>query len=96
MKPRLCLEIQDQGTIYGAYVKINEMSVVNLLINAYILLSDSRGDLFSFFKSDYMYSHSVNKNSFFNIISNTDLLMVIKIKLILCLFTKFYKKYFMS
>ena len=60
LKPRLCLEIQDQGTIYGSYVKINEISVFNLLINAYILLSDSRGDLFSFFRSDFMYSHSVN------------------------------------
>jgi len=71
LKPRLCLEIQDQGTIYGSYVKINEMSVVNLLINAYILLSDSRGNLFSFFKSDFMYSHPVNNNRFNNIISNT-------------------------
>ena len=70
LKPRLCLEIQDQGTIYGSYVKINEMSVVNLLINAYILLSDSRGNLFSFFKSDFMYSHPANNNRFNNIISN--------------------------
>ena len=62
LKPRLCLEIQDQGTIYGSYVKINEMSVFNLLINCYILLSDSRGDLFSFFKSDFMYTHSINNN----------------------------------
>ena len=60
LKPRLCLEIQDQGTIYGSYVKINEMSVFNLLINCYILLSDSRGDLLSFFKSDFMYTHSIN------------------------------------
>ena len=64
LKPRLCLEIQDQGTIYGSYVKINEMTIVNLLINTYILLSDSRGDLFSFFKNDYMYS--LNNNNRFN------------------------------
>ena len=70
LKPRLCLEIQDQGTIYGSYVKINEMSVVNLLINAYILLSDSRGNLFSFFKSDFMYSHPANNNRFNYIIYN--------------------------
>jgi hypothetical protein len=70
LKPRLCLEIQDQGTIYGSYVKINEMSVFNLLINAYILLSDSRGDLFSFFKSDFMYSNSINNNKNSNAISN--------------------------
>ena len=69
LKPRLCLEIQDQGTIYGSYVKINEMSVFNLLINAYILLSDSRGDLFSFFKSDFMYTHYNNKSN--NMIINT-------------------------
>ena len=60
LKPRLCLEIQDQGTIYGSYVKIDGLSVVNLLINTYILLSDSRGDLFNFFKSDFMYNHIVN------------------------------------
>ena len=64
LKPRLCLEIQDQVTIYGSYVKINEMTIVNLLINTYILLSDSRGDLFSFFKNDYMYS--LNNNNRFN------------------------------
>ena len=62
LKPRLCLEIQDQGTIYGSYVKIDEISVVNLLINTYIILSDSRRDLFDFFKSDYMYSQVVNIN----------------------------------
>lgn len=60
LKPRLCLEIKDQGTIYGSYVKIDGLSVVNLLINTYILLSDSRGDLFNFFKSDFMYSQTVN------------------------------------
>ena len=60
LKPRLCLEIQDQGTIYGSHVKIDGLSVVNLLINTYILLSDSRGDLFNFFKSDFMYNHMVN------------------------------------
>ena len=70
LKPRLCLEIQDQGTIYGSYVKINEISVFNLLINAYILLSDSRGDLFSFFKSDFMYTNS-NNNRYNNMIYNT-------------------------
>ena len=70
LKPRLCLEIQDQGTIYGSYVKINEISVFNLLINGYILLSDSRGDLFSFFKSDFMYTHSINNNKYNNIIYN--------------------------
>ena len=64
LKPRLCLEIQDQGTIYGSYVKINEMTIVNLLINSYILLSDSRGDLFSFFRNDYMYT--LNNNNRFN------------------------------
>jgi hypothetical protein len=69
LKPRLCLEIQDQGTIYGSYVKINEMSVFNLLINAYILLSDSRGDLFSYFKRDFMYSINNKYNN--NIICNT-------------------------
>ena len=69
LKPRLCLEIQDQGTIYGSYVKINEMTIVNLLINTYILLSDSRGDLFSFFKNDYMYSLN-NNNRFNNNMSN--------------------------
>ena len=63
LKPRLCLEIQDQGTIYGSYVKIDELSVVNLLINSYILLSDSRGDLFDFFKSDFMYSKMVNNTN---------------------------------
>ncbi len=71
LKPRLCLEIQDQGTIYGSYVKVNEMTVVNLLINAYILLSDSRGNLFSFFKSDYMYSNSINNNRYSNTALNT-------------------------
>jgi len=60
LKPKLCLEIQDQGTIYGSYVKIDGLSVVNLLINTYILLSDSRGDLFDFFKSDFMYNQIVN------------------------------------
>ena len=70
LKPRLCLEIQDQGTIYGSYVKINEISVFNLLINGYILLSDSRGDLFSFFKSDFMYTHSINNNKYNNMINN--------------------------
>ena len=60
LKPKLCLEIQDQGTIYGSYVKIDGLSVVNLLINTYILLSDSRGDLFNFFKSDFMYNQIVN------------------------------------
>ena len=60
LKPRLCLEIQDQGTIYGSYVKIDEISVINLLINTYILLADSRGDLFDFFKSDFMYTQIVN------------------------------------
>jgi hypothetical protein len=70
LKPRLCLEIQDQGTIYGSYVKINEMTIVNLLINTYILLSDSRGDLFSFFKSDFMYTHSINNNKYNNMIYN--------------------------
>ena len=69
LKPRLCLEIQDQGTIYGSYVKINEMSVFNLLINAYILLSDSRGDLFSYFKRDFMYSINNKYNN--NVICNT-------------------------
>ena len=69
LKPRLCLEIQDQGTIYGSYVKINEISVFNLLINAYILLSDSRGDLFSFFKRDFMYNINNKYNN--NEISNT-------------------------
>ena len=69
LKPRLCLEIQDQGTIYGSYVKINEMSVFNLLINAYILLSDSRGDLFSYFKRDFMYSINNKYNN--NAICNT-------------------------
>ena len=69
LKPRLCLEIQDQGTIYGSYVKINEMSVFNLLINAYILLSDSRGDLFSYFKRDFMYSINNKYNN--NMICNT-------------------------
>ena len=71
LKPRLCLEIQDQGTIYGSYVKINEMSVVNMLINAYILLSDSRGDLFSFFKNDFMYTHNIKNNKLNNRIYNT-------------------------
>jgi len=71
LKPRLCLEIQDQGTIYGSYVKINEMSVVNMLINAYILLSDSRGDLFSFFKNDFMYTHTIKNNKLNNRIQNT-------------------------
>jgi len=71
LKPRLCLEIQDQGTIYGSYVKINEMSVVNMLINAYILLSDSRGDLFSFFKNDFMYTHTIKNNKLNNKIQNT-------------------------
>ena len=71
LKPRLSLEIQDQGTIYGSYVKINEISVFNLLINAYILLSDSRGDLFSFFKSDFMYTHSINNNRINYMIYNT-------------------------
>ena len=68
LKPRLCLEIQDQGTIYGSYVKINEISVFNLLINAYILLSDSRGDLFSFFKRDFMYNinNKYNNNEIYN------------------------------
>ena len=60
LKPKLCLEIQDQGTIYGSYVKIDGLSVVNLLINTYILLSDSRGYLFNFFKSDFMYNQIVN------------------------------------
>ena len=60
LKPKLCLEIQDQGTIYGSYVKIDGLSVVNLLINTYILLSDSRGDLFNFFKSDFMFNQIVN------------------------------------
>ena len=60
LKPKLCLEIQDQGTIYGSYVKIDGLSVVNLLINTYILLSDSRGDLFNFFKSDFMYNQIAN------------------------------------
>ena len=69
LKPRLCLEIQDQGTIYGSYVKINEMSVFNLLINAYILLSDSRGDLFSYFKRDLMYSINNKYNN--NMVCNT-------------------------
>ena len=67
LRPKLCLEIQDQGTIYGSYVKINEMSVFNFLINAYIILSDSRTDLFSFFKSDFMY---INSNSYNNDIIN--------------------------
>ncbi len=68
LKPRLCLEIQDQGTIYGSYVKINEISVFNLLINSYILLSDSRGDLFSFFKRDFMYNinNKYNNNEIYN------------------------------
>ena len=68
LKPRLCLEIQDQGTIYGSYMKINEISVFNLLINAYILLSDSRGDLFSFFKRDFMYNinNKYNNNEIYN------------------------------
>ena len=60
LKPRLCLEIQDQGTIYGSYVEIDELSVINLLINTYILLSDSRGDLFNYFRSDFMYNQIVN------------------------------------
>jgi hypothetical protein len=67
LRPKLCLEIQDQGTIYGSYVKINEMSVFNFLINAYIILSDSRTDLFSFFKSDFMY---INSNRYNNDIIN--------------------------
>ena len=60
LKPKLCLEIQDQGTIYGSYVKIDGLSVINLLINTYILLSDSRGDLFNYFRSDFMYNQIVN------------------------------------
>ena len=71
LKPRLCLEIQDQGTIYGSYVKIDELSVVNLLINAYIILSDSRGDLFNFFKSDFMYTQVVNNYQMEQCIYNT-------------------------
>jgi hypothetical protein len=70
LKPRLCLEIKDQGTIYGSYVKIDGLSVVNLLINTYILLSDSRGDLFNFFKSDFMYSQTVNNFEMEKIIYN--------------------------
>ena len=71
LKPRLCLEIKDQGTIYGSYVKIDGLSVVNLLINTYILLSDSRGDLFNFFKSDFMYSQTVNNFEMEKIIYNS-------------------------
>ena len=71
LKPRLCLEIQDQGTIYGSYVKIDELSVINLLINAYIILSDSRGDLFNFFKSDFMYTQAVNNYQMEQSIYNT-------------------------
>jgi hypothetical protein len=71
LKPRLCLEIQDQGTIYGSYVKIDELSVINLLINAYIILSDSRGDLFNFFKSDFMYTQVVNNYQMEQSIYNT-------------------------
>ena len=71
LKPRLCLEIQDQGTIYGSYVKIDELSVINLLINAYIILSDSRGDLFNFFKSDFMYTQAVNNYQMEQTIYNT-------------------------
>ena len=71
LKPRLCLEIQDQGTIYGSYVKIDELSVINLLINAYIILSDSRGDLFNFFKSDFMYTPAVNNYQMEQSIYNT-------------------------
>ena len=47
------------------------MSVVNMLINAYILLSDSRGDLFSFFKNDFMYTHTIKNNRLNNRIYNT-------------------------
>ena len=63
LKPRLSLEIQDQGTIYGSYVKVDGLSVINLLINIYILLSDSRGDLFDFFKNDFMYGNLINNNN---------------------------------
>ena len=71
LKPRLCLEIQDQGTIYGTYVKVDELSVVNLMINTYILLSDSRGDLFDFFRSDFMYSLLVNEYNMEKMIYNS-------------------------
>ena len=71
LKPRLCLEIQDQGTIYGSYVKIEEIQVMNLLINTYILLSDSKGDLFNYFKSDFMYSHVINNERLEQIIYNS-------------------------
>lgn len=71
LKPRLCLEIQDQGTIYGSYVKINEISVFNLLINTYILLSDVKLDnLFPFFKADLMYDFDSNKNNSIPLLSN--------------------------
>ena len=71
LKPRLSLEIQDQGTIYGSYVKIEEISVINLLINTYILLADSRGDLFNFFKSDFMYSHVINNSILEQLVCNS-------------------------
>ena len=71
LKPRLSLEIQDQGTIYGSYVKIEEISVINLLINTYILLADSRGDLFNFFKSDFMYSHVINNSRLEQLVCNS-------------------------
>ena len=71
LKPSLCLEIQDQGTIYGSYIKVDEISVLSLLINTYILLSDSRGDLFNFFKSDFMYSHVINNPRLEQLVCNS-------------------------
>ena len=75
LKPRLKLEIQDQGTIYGSYVKIDEMSVFNLIMNLYILLCDSKENLFYFFKSDLLYISNLKRtnNNNINIVNNNHL-----------------------
>ena len=52
LKPKINIKIEDKGTIYGTYVKINQINCKNIIINFYLqiknLLEKNNFNLFSF------------------------------------------------
>ena len=88
LKPRKSIKIVDNGTIYGTYVQIKNISTIQILINFYLIvyeysISNIKNSINYFYLNDYMTvyqnKNQINKSLNDSILNPIDLLSYLNI-----------------
>ena len=75
LKPRKSIKIVDNGTIYGTYVQIKNISTIQILINFYLIvyeysISNIKNSINYFYLNDYMTVYQ-NKNQIYKSLNDS-------------------------